>query len=74
MQLADRIVADPETCSGHPRIAGTRIRVSHILEWLAAGMATADILAEYEQLTEPDIRAALAFGARSIEKTAAAAE
>ena len=25
MKLADRIVADPDTCSGHPRIEGTRV-------------------------------------------------
>lgn len=74
MQLADRIVADPDTCSGHPRIAGTRIRVSHILEWLAAGMTIPEILADYDQLTEADIRAALTFGALSVGKIAIAAE
>lgn len=74
MKLADRIVADADTCSGFPRIAGTRIRVAHILEWLASGMSEADILADYDQLAAEDIRAALAFGASSVDKQAIAAE
>lgn len=63
MKLADRIVADPDTCGGHPRVEGTRIRVSHVLGWLAAGMSTGDILTDYPQLTAEDIRACLAYGA-----------
>ena len=61
MKLADRIVADPETCSGHPRVEGTRIRVSHVLGWLAAGMTEAEILADYPQLAPEDIKACLSF-------------
>jgi uncharacterized protein (DUF433 family) len=48
--------------------------VAHILEWLAAGMTEHEILADYDQLTAQDIRAALAFGAASVEKSAVAAE
>jgi len=73
MQLADRIVATPDTCSGHPRIEGTRIRVAHVLGWLAAGMTEADIAAEYDIASE-DIRAALAFAATHVESAAVAAE
>jgi uncharacterized protein (DUF433 family) len=69
MQLADRIVADADTCSGFPRIAGTRIRVAHILEWLSSGMSEADVLADYEQLTPEDIRAALALAPTSSSRT-----
>ena len=47
---------------------------AHIPEWLAAGMTGQDILADYDQLTAQDIRAALAFGAASVEKSAVAAE
>ncbi len=65
MKLADRIVADADTCSGHQRIEGTRVRVSNVLGWLAAGMSAADIVAEYPYLTEDDVRAALEFAARS---------
>jgi uncharacterized protein (DUF433 family) len=73
MRLADRIVATADTCSGHPRVEGTRIRVSHVLGWLAAGMSEAEIGAEYA-LSPEDIRAALAFAAAQLESAAVAAE
>lgn len=74
MKLADRIVADPETCSGHPRVEGTRIRVSHVLGWLAAGMTEAEILRDYPQLSAEDIRACLAYGAAASDVPPVAAE
>jgi uncharacterized protein (DUF433 family) len=61
MKLAERIVADADTCSGHPRIEGTRVRVSNVLGWLASGMSIAEITSEYPYITEADIRAALEF-------------
>jgi uncharacterized protein (DUF433 family) len=73
MDLAPRIVADPETCSGHARIAGTRIRVANVLAWLAAGMSEEEILQDYEQLTADDIRACLAYAAGSLDAPEAAA-
>lgn len=74
MKLADRIEADPETCSGHPRIAGTRIRVSNIIEMLADGLTHAEILEDYPHLNEADIRAALKFAAAAADRAAIAAE
>ncbi|MGH6949603.1 MAG: DUF433 domain-containing protein [Vitreimonas sp.] len=74
MKLADRIVADPDTCSGHPRIEGTRVRVSNVLGWLAAGMSAADIVAEYTYLTQEDVRAALEFAARTVDAAPLATE
>ena len=67
MQLSDRIVATPDTCDGHPRVDGTRIRVSSILGWLAAGMTETEIIADYPPLTTEQIRAALAFSASVVE-------
>lgn len=74
MKLADRIVADPETCSGHPRIEGTRVRVSNVLGWLASGMSAAEIVSDYPYITEADIRAALEFAARTVDAAPIAAE
>lgn len=48
---------------GRPCIRGMRIAVSDILGWLAAGMSHAEIVADYPELTEADIRAALAYAA-----------
>ena len=61
--LLERISIDPNVCFGKPCIRGTRIWVSLILDFLANGMATEEILAEYPQLTAEDIRAAIAYGA-----------
>jgi uncharacterized protein (DUF433 family) len=61
--LLDRISIDPNICFGKPRIRGTRIWVSLILDFLASGETTEQILEAYPQLTADDIRAAIAYGA-----------
>lgn len=62
-KLIDRISVNPNICFGKPCIKGTRIWVSLILDLLANGMATNEILNEYPQITEEDIRACIAYGA-----------
>jgi uncharacterized protein (DUF433 family) len=57
------ITAEPGKRGGRPCIRGMRIAVADVLGWLAAGMSTQDILADYPELTEEDIRAALAYAA-----------
>ena len=61
--LLDRISIDPNICFGKPCIRGTRIWVSLILDFLASGEMTEQILEAYPQLTADDIRAAIAYGA-----------
>jgi len=61
--LLKRISIDSNVCFGKPCIRGTRIWVSLILDFLADGMKVEEILKEYPQLTEEDIRAAIAYGA-----------
>ena len=48
---------------GKPCIRGLRITVYDVLEYLAAGMTEAEILADFPDLERADIRAALAFAA-----------
>ena len=60
--LLQRISIDPNVCFGKPCIRGTRIWVSLILDFLSNGMTIEEILAEYPQLEEEDIRAAIAYG------------
>lgn len=62
--MESRITVDPAICHGKPCIRGLRYPVESILEWLAAGMAVEEILADYEDLEREDIFAALAFAAR----------
>lgn len=61
--LLQRISVAPNICFGKPCIRGTRIWVSLILDFLAAGMTMAEILEEYPHLTDQDILAAIAYGA-----------
>ncbi len=59
----DLITTDPAICHGQPTIAGTRVMVSIVLDCLAAGMTTTEIIAGYPSLTKEGIRAAAAYGA-----------
>jgi uncharacterized protein (DUF433 family) len=64
MELAERITIDPQICHGKPCIRGLRYPVETILELLSAGMTTEEILADYEDLEEADVLAALSFATR----------
>jgi uncharacterized protein (DUF433 family) len=60
-ELLQRISIDPAICGGKPCIRGHRIWVSLIVDLLASGMTTEEILAEYPQLVADDVRACLAY-------------
>ncbi len=62
-ELLERISINPNICFGKPCIRGHRIWVSLILDLLASGMSTSEILEEYPGLEESDIRACIAYGA-----------
>ena len=62
-ELLSRIVIDPNICFGKPTIRGHRIWVSLILDLLASGMTTDEILGEYPGLETADILACIAYGA-----------
>jgi uncharacterized protein (DUF433 family) len=57
--LLSRITITPGLRSGQPCIRDLRITVWDILKWLGAGATHAQIIADYPQLTEEDILAAL---------------
>ena len=54
------IVADADHLGGKPRVAGTRISISFLLESLACGMSIKEIVQAYPTLTEEAVRGALA--------------
>ncbi|OFZ68882.1 MAG: hypothetical protein A2V79_06360 [Betaproteobacteria bacterium RBG_16_56_24] len=62
--MSDCITVDPSVCHGKPCIRGLRYPVENVLEWLASGMTTEEILADYEDLEREDILAALSYAAR----------
>ena len=55
---------DPSICHGKPCIRGLRYPVETLLELLASGMTLEEVLADYEDLTQEDILACLAYAAR----------
>jgi len=57
------ITVDPGKRGGKPCIRGLRIAVQDVLEYLAGGMSEDEILADFPELTNEDIRACLAFAA-----------
>jgi uncharacterized protein (DUF433 family) len=57
------ITLEPGKRGGKPCIRGMRITVSDILGWLASGMTIQEILADYDELVEEDIYAALSYAA-----------
>jgi uncharacterized protein (DUF433 family) len=57
------ITIEPGKRGGRPCIRGLRIAVGDVLGWLAAGMSQTQILTEYPELTEADVRACLAYAA-----------
>ncbi len=65
MKLAGypRIAIDHSICGGRPTVAGTRVRVSDILEMLADGASEAEIVADYPYVALEDVRACLAYAA-----------
>lgn len=69
MSELHRITIDPEQCGGRPCLRGVRVRVSDILDLLAAGASHEEILNDYPYLEAGDISAALEYAARQLDHT-----
>jgi len=63
----DRITVDPGLMLGQPVIAGTRLPVYVIIQAIAAGDGTEQLIEAYPFLTAEDIEAALEFAAHLAE-------
>ena len=63
MNYQNIITIEPGKCGGRPCVRGMRIAVADVLGWLAAGMSHQQIIADYPELTDEDIRACLAYAA-----------
>ncbi len=57
----DHIVSSPDVLRGKPRIDGTRIPVSLVLGYLAAGSSSVEVIEEYPDLTVEQIAACLDY-------------
>jgi len=67
--LLERITLSPKVMAGKPIIKGTRLTVEYILNLLAHGATTEEILEEYQGLKTEDIQACFLFATRSLGNT-----
>lgn len=72
-ELEERITVNPRQCGGRPCIRGMRIRVSDVLDLLAAGLTREEILDEHPDLEPEDIEACLRFASRRLDHPIVAA-
>lgn len=68
-KLLERIAINPKVMTGKPVIKGTRLTVEFILNLLAHGATTQEILDEYTGLTQTDIQACILFASKALENT-----
>lgn len=74
MNYHDIITMEPGKRSGRPCIRHMRISVADVLGWLSAGQSHQQILSDFPELTEDDIRACLAYAADRERRVLTAAE
>jgi uncharacterized protein (DUF433 family) len=67
MSVMDRITVNPRQCGGRPCIRGMRIRVTDVLDLLAAGLTREQVLEELPDLESEDVDACLRFASVRID-------
>lgn len=67
MQTFDRITSDPAQLNGQPCIRGLRLTVRRVLEAVAVYPDRNELLVEYPELEEEDIRQALEYAAANLD-------
>ena len=65
--LTERITVDPEQCGGRPCVRGMRIRVIDVLDLLASGLTSEQVLSELPDLEAEDVRACLRFASQRLD-------
>ena len=63
MKWQEYITVDPDVCHGRACIKGTRIMVSVVLDNLAAGLTSEEIMRSYPSLNHEAVQAAIAYAA-----------
>ena len=66
--MFDRITIDPKQMGGVPCIRRLRIPVATVVGLVAEGKSVAQVLADYPDLEEEDIREALAYAAEAVRE------
>jgi uncharacterized protein (DUF433 family) len=60
-ELLNRITVNPLQCGGRPCVRGMRIRVSDVIDLMAAGYSAEQVVEELDDLELDDVRACLAW-------------
>ena len=68
MPTQDRITVTPHQCGGRPCVRGMRIRVSDVLDLLAAGLTQAEVVAELPDLEPADVAACLRYASAQVDR------
>ena len=63
MNYTEYIEINPEKRFGKPILIGTRISVYDVLSWLAEGMSVNEIVSDFPELNEEQIKACLSYAA-----------
>lgn len=65
----ERITFEPEKCGVLPCVRGMRIRVSDVLDLLAAGLSKEQVVEELPDLELEDVMACLKYASRRLSHT-----
>ncbi len=63
MNWREHITVDPEICHGRACITGTRVLVTTVLDNLAAGLDSEEIMRSYPSISRESIQAAVCYAA-----------
>ncbi|HEX6368537.1 MAG TPA: DUF433 domain-containing protein [Longimicrobium sp.] len=66
MSAMDRITVNPRQCGGRPCIRGMRIRVTDVLDLLAAGLSRVQVIEELTEFEPQDVDACLLFASHAV--------
>ncbi len=69
MDYRNFITIEPGKRGGKPCVRGLRITVGDVLGWIAAGMTHQEIIDDFPDLTDQDIRACLTYAAAREQHT-----
>jgi len=73
VELMERITVNPDQCGGRPCVRGMRIRVIDVLDLLALGRSTEQVVEELPDLEAADVVACLRFASRRLDHPVLAA-
>jgi len=72
-EISSRITVNPRQCGGRPCVRGMRIRVVDVLDLLAEGLSTDEIIRELPDLEADDVVACLRYARQRLDHPVLAA-